>query len=672
MTRRLEDIAGLGLILLVCTLTFGVHLWRLGFYWDDYASIYVYLKHGHSVFTDWFGGQARPLGGLLSGFIWNAFGVDPLPWQVIDFALYVASVLLFWRILRVLFPDYPAQMLLIALLFAVYPSYHIRPIVVSFSLIASLVVMLGSFWLSLLAVKRRRLLWAVLAAALIPVYQLIYEQNIGYEALRPLAMAYVLMGSSLLSPEKWRSQRRIFLGLWLPLLVAALGVIFWRFVLFEPNETYGLYNQPIYLESLSGLILTFKLSLAAPVKMLLVDWVQVPYRLFVLDGVDTDLPFFLALVCLLGCLAYSWRYASDRQPPSRLAWTAVLVSFPMMGVLLLSVHVVGRQLENGVNSRWALTPSLLAALVIGLGVPRLLRSALLGQLVLVVLVVVGAAVQVGINQEYADDWTLQREVWWQIKWRAPQLHPDSLVVVVIPPKYLALGRQLNDYEVTTLTNFYYPDEAYPRVAGGDAAAVAGLYYGQGARQGNWSEVLSGRRTIFRDWVFDLDHLLVFGYDGGCLQTADPAALNQTMTDAIFTYLALLHQPRQIAETAWEQAAFEPDSKLLGEEPPHTWCFYYQRIQWATQMGLVEEATRLTDEAIQYVPPSGHSVEWIPLIEAYNRAGRYAEAEALIYKAAIYEPHARLVLCERLNRLLADGSDPAAIQQQIAHVPGCRA
>jgi hypothetical protein len=658
------------LILIVCLLGFGLQIPSLGFYWDDYASIYVYRQHGTSIFSEWTAGQGRPLGGLIIGQLWDLFGVNPLPWHMLNLVLYIASVGSFWGILRLLWGEYRTQTTLIALLFAVYPSYHLRPIPISFSLIISLVIVLLSFGLMIWAVKRKNHPLNFLAAMLIPAHPFIYEQNIGYELLRPLVIVYVVVLGSGLAWRDWRGMLRAAAPYWLPHVAWGCLFVIYRGVIFQPNETYATYNTPANLASLDSLLLMLKLSLAVPTKLLITDWATMPWRLFVGEKSDGDIPGTLAIIVLTVCLVYLWRFQRGKQaqaiPSGKTVLGVGIVGFGLIGILMLAVHLVGRVLEPGFNSRWALSPSPLAALVVGLGIPYLLGSALRGQLLLTVLVALGLSVQVAVNQEYAADWKLRQDLWWQMRWRAPALESGTMILFVNAAEDgLAFGRTLNDYELTGHSNLFYVGDSYPAVVAGEVKLAENIFIKGSSRSGVWSEVTSKRRIIFRDWAFDLNKLVVFGYNGGCLVTADPFTLSQAMPDQDFLNLAPHHNSQLIL-----------DSAPMGVEdmlnpPPNdqqNWCFYYQRIQFALQLGKDDEAERLADQALaaDLKPEKGHEVEWVPVIETYDRAGRYEEAERLIFAIAFSNDDAQRYLCERLRLLTAS----EAVQNQMRRLRRC--
>lgn len=617
---------------MICGLGFGLQVRQLGFYWDDYASLYVYQEHGAEVFAEWSGGQARLVAGYVLTAMWDTFGANPTPWHILNFALYGLSVLLFWGILRCVWPQHRTQTTLTALLFAVYPSYHLRPIPISLVIVLSLAVCLLSFYLTCWAVTRRNIPLAVVAATLIPIYQLMYEQNLAYEALRPLLILYML-GS-------WRP--RVWWPFVLPAFTVATALAVYRFVLFEPNSTYATYNEPFYLKSVEGWLLIFKYGVAAPAKMLVWDWWGVPWRVFAIESIDVDFPGLAAILALIACLFYLWRHQDQHFAPKRETLGIAVIGFLMTSLLLFFVHAVGRVVTDGFDSRWALTPSLMLALILGWGLPRLLRSAALGYMVLATLIALGVAVQVGVNEAYIADWQLRQSLGWQMRWRAPSLQSGTMVAWVTDKDSFAFDRALNDYELTAHFNLYYPDETnYPLIVGAEPAMVGLILADSLPHSGQWSETISGRDIIFRGWDYDLSKLIVFGYDGGCLITADSNTTLQLSNQVLFQGLAPLHQSGQILM----EDGLAPLS-VAGEEPAHEWCYYYQRVQWALQFKSPPDAADIADQTVRlgFSPSVGHEREWLPFILAYQAAGRLDSAQPLIYRLLLADTDNYALYC----------------------------
>jgi hypothetical protein len=104
----------------------------------------------------------------------------------------------------------------------------------------------------------------------------------------------------------------------------------------------------------------------------------------------------------------------------------------------------------------------------------------------------------------------------------------------------------------------------------------------------------------------------------------------------------------------------PTDRLVGNEPPHTWAWYFQRAELARQLGHYDELSRLgKDVYLKRLTPSDPS-EWLIFLEAAIRGGDH-DAESWIvlqlrsrHKAFI--PKVRTWLAKFLTR--AEGQEKA--------------
>jgi hypothetical protein len=114
--------------------------------------------------------------------------------------------------------------------------------------------------------------------------------------------------------------------------------------------------------------------------------------------------------------------------------------------------------------------------------------------------------------------------------------------------------------------------------------------------------------------------------------------------------------------------------LLGAEPEHRWCFYYQKADLARQQDDWETVARLGDEAFAVPLLPDDPYEYLPFIEAYARLGRVKDARLLTRQTADNMPLLKPALCavwERAGQqaaLLAETVDKLKSELQICPVP----
>jgi hypothetical protein len=71
---------------------------------------------------------------------------------------------------------------------------------------------------------------------------------------------------------------------------------------------------------------------------------------------------------------------------------------------------------------------------------------------------------------------------------------------------------------------------------------------------------------------------------------------------------------------------EPPGLVLGPEPPHEWCYFYQKAELALQSENWEEVIRLVEEASQRGLVPDDPIEWMPFLQAYAYMGEEGPLE----------------------------------------------
>jgi hypothetical protein len=87
----------------------------------------------------------------------------------------------------------------------------------------------------------------------------------------------------------------------------------------------------------------------------------------------------------------------------------------------------------------------------------------------------------------------------------------------------------------------------------------------------------------------------------------------------------------------------PPEIIFGQEPPHTWCYYYQKMSLARQRGVWDEVVALGEEALNASFEPLDQSEWMPLLEGYAYSGDLEKANSLIGKVSI-DSNLRYNLC----------------------------
>ncbi|MEL7644354.1 MAG: hypothetical protein AAGU25_09635, partial [bacterium] len=236
--------AELLVILLVCVLAYGLVIPWLGFYWDDWAFLFIRTQLGAEGLTRYFATN-RPFIAWIPQVTIPLLGTTPWKWHMFMLLVRAASVVSVWWVIRLAWQKRRSIALWAALLFAVYPGFDQQPIAINYSDFFLLFTFLMlSFGLGILAVRTPRKNWWLLLIALpLSAYNhLALEYFFLLEFLRP-----VLMWLSLQDQELNRRRRllRVLAG-WVPFLLVWAGALIWRFFIFDyqtNNYEIGLLDQ---------------------------------------------------------------------------------------------------------------------------------------------------------------------------------------------------------------------------------------------------------------------------------------------------------------------------------------------------------------------------------------------------------------------------------------------
>jgi hypothetical protein len=240
----------------------------------------------------------------------------------------------------------------------------------------------------------------------------------------------------------------------------------------------------------------------------------------------------------------------------------------------------------------------------------------------IIAALVGVSVMTHFNNGnyYRNVWRDETNLWWQMAWRAPAIEPGTVLAISTEPDSFY---PVEPQEVWAPANLIYaPDAQQPAIFGlrlTDDSAV---------------QITSGQDFTYKmqkTLQFDGNYgnaLILAAPDGdSCLRVIDGTHTAEIPVDAP----AALHwaAPRSdINRIIVEAPPPELRPSIFGEEPPHTWCYYFQKAELARQTGDWETVASLGDKARQMHYAPRDAGEWLPFIEGYTRVGRCDDARDL--------------------------------------------
>jgi len=639
---------------------------KFGYYNDDWYLIYSGISQGSGVFKTIFGID-RPFRGFFVGWMFDLFGVNA---PLYSYSAYIMRSLgalgLFW-IVRQVWPREKLAAVFLGIVCLIYPGFLDQPNAIDYqSHIWAYSLEIGSIALSLYAMKSGMRLWQrillILTALLCQVLALLLmEYYIGLEGLRLLLM--IVQVNHILDGDRKR-KLRLFLAYWLPFLASAAGFMLWRQFIFVNQR--GATDIQLMLTQLVNSPLQESAWMA--VRMLqdllnvsLMAWAVPVYNLVFSLGLKQFLLVF-GLAAAAGLVAWGGMASVDRRPgarsdSSRLPEANTSLELAVVGVLsmaaaLVPVHLGNRHVVFDSFSRFTLTASIGAGMLLVAVWYSLISHTRLRLVFPIVLVVLGVIVHNANSIEYVSRWDIMRNFWWQASWRVPQFKPGTILVV----DYAGYG-VAEDYFVWGPASLIYGDEKNQDYT--DLPVLAAtldkrdLIKAIGQEKDEFD-----RRSIIGEKDFANLLVLSMATARSCVQVLDEKREVSNLSRIEVIALAPYSHQRQI-ETQSE--LHHPSEEIFGIPPAQDWCYFYQAAGLLRQRGDWEGITLIGDEALERGLKPGDSMEWLPFILAYAYTGRYDRMDSLVpYVQDV--PFIALQAC----KLLQNDPDQASTQFPQAH------
>jgi hypothetical protein len=674
-------------LLLLCLASFGLLAWRLGFYWDDWPTIWYLHNFGPSSFRQGFATD-RPLLAYVFMFTTSLLGESAAAWQYFGILSRWICALCFWWALRLTWPERPLVTTWAAIFFAIYPGFRQGYISVTYSngfLVYSLYIL--SFVGMLLALRRRRGAWVLnLASAVLASLTLfISEYFFGLELLRPVLLwVFERRGE----PSTARLSRRVALS-WLPYLIGAGLFLYWRLVLhITPRGNVVLFSllQAHPFQTLLGLAGTIFQDLF---EVTLLSWIK---TLILPRLADIGLLYLLGyLGVTLGvaglCVFYLWRLQGNAALPAPLPpasregkkWSFRLsLDMPFLKIILAGLFtllVAGwpiwtTDLHFDLVFPWdrftlMMMPgaSILLTGIIGLVARSPRRRGVL----------VGALVGLAAGMHYYDavgyraEWLSQKAFFWQLTWRIPGLERGTaLLTADLPFIYYS------DNSLSAPLNWTYdPGNTSHQMSYLVYDVESRLYKDLPSLDPGLPIDMPYRVTNFQGSTSQA--VLFFYTPPRCLKVMHP------LEDSNLPYKPLLipetlplSRPELIVTGADSPAS--PPFKIFGPEPQPDWCYYFENAELASQSGDWATVVALSEPALGLKKEFDRETasELMPFIKGFAYTGVWDRAVELSKQAIGASPKMQNMLCQAWylmrDRTPAGDSKDVAYSQVAKEIP----
>lgn len=629
-------------------LTYGLLIPWVGFYWDDWNFAWISHFLGAGEFLPAFQ-PFRPFLGPIFAVTTSIFHESPLGWQLFGLLIRFLIAYAAWWALNQVWPGQKRQVLLVSLFMLIFPGYGQQW--VAFTHInQELIPLLGyilSFGTTAWALRstKKRIPLVMLSLALMFLGLFTTEYFIGIESLRLLMIWFML-------PEGGLKQRIInTVKAWLPYLALWLANAAWLNYYYHRGgyNSYSMQGSKV-LSDIPALLGELINSLSTGG---FASWFQV-FGIFSQPVLSASLWLSLGLGALTFTLTVFYllklNLPEEASTLSEDRWAVQAITLGVVGVLAGRLPSFVAGLPLSLDFPWdrfmiSILPGacfLLAGLI-----ELLIKSDRRKVFVIALLVALSASHQFDEANAYRRDWEQQKAFFWQLSWRIPAMKPDTILLThVLPMQYES------DLSLSAPLNWMYAPKPGSRTLD-YILLYSTIRLGQPAFPGlqpNLPVDVPFRTASFKS---NTSNTVVITFPTeGCLKVLDPVYSNRK------TFAAL---PYMLTDTIGlsDPARILPDAPppqvpaLLGTEPAHGWCYFYEKAELARQIDDWDKVARLGKEAFKLGLTPVDSYEWLPFIEADVRAGLANEAQKHASQLAKENPTLLPGLCAIWERAKLD-------------------
>jgi len=632
-SSRRETLLSILLIALTTALTYGALISQLGFYRDDWYLVWTSQTQGWNGMLSLFVGD-RPFDGWLYAIDFSMAGVSPLTWHLYVLGIKLTSALAFFWLLRSVWENRKLETTFIALLFVVYPGYYQQPdALTAKQLLLAYAAAMLSLALTVNAVKASKtaykILFTFLAALLSVFYILIYEAFVGIEAARILFLGYIFFQQN----KNWKESVRLSLINAVPYIAFTGAFVYWRIFIFtSTRKATSVINLTDMYSSSHGLISLVVEGAKDLIETTFLAW-GVPFYQFSNQAIYKETGQALALavgVTLLGLGYYllTQTYigrgrartnadedkirdirvnprpieneADDSAPRDWLILGAMIIVVTTIPIVAAGRNVIfGQQWD-----RYTYQSIFGVALFMG-GIIFYVVKNNLRWLLLTALILSGVMTQFFSASYYRAFWKIERDAWRQLTWRAPQIDDGTNLVVALPSGFgLA-----EEYEVWAPVNMiYHPKNPTVKIAGQIFFNDVWIDLAKGNQE---TRIVRGTISVSRDYGKSI--ILSQPTPQSCLHVLDGRRFEQAVTERVDVRVIAKYSN---TEYIHDGVAPTPPVNVFGAEPSHGWCYYYQKMDLARQLGDWKTAADLADQATSLGLEPQDLSEWMPALEAY--------------------------------------------------------
>jgi hypothetical protein len=309
-------------------------------------------------------------------------------------------------------------------------------------------------------------------------------------------------------------------------------------------------------------------------------------------------------------------------------------------------------------SRFTL-PFMLAAALIVAGLIDLIPSSRLRYGILALIVGLAVGRQFLWSSDYIRDWQAQKNLFWQMIWRAPGLKPNTIVLMNEELKFYA------DNSLSAPLNWIYAPE-------NRSDQIEYVFFYPTNRLGESLPALEPDLSIQYDYIAgrfrgNTSQAVAFYYDPpACLRLLEPGL---DTGNRFIQVESLMREASALSNHGMilaEPAARMPE--IYGPEPEHNWCYYFQKADLARQLGHWAEVVELGNTAFKLDDHPNNPVERFVFIEGYAHTGDWDAALKISRDAyRVSKDYVGPLLCQLWQRIETETTGSVEQTQALSEV-----
>ena len=646
-------------LLLIGLIAHGYAITSLGYFWDDWEVVFLLntknlpLLYGYFAFD-------RPFAWPYQ-LMYAVFGMNPIAWHLVTLLLRWAGILLIYYSLRLLWPRYDSYLRWLGALLIVYPGFFQQSISAAYNRhFTAFFLFALSIYLMVLAVKYPKRAWILFPLSWLTAFVQVFtiEYFVGLELIRPFILWLLIY------PEnKNHIKKSIGKTLWrsLPYLILLGFYFWWRIFYFPSTLSRSNYAGDFkMLEDFRTSLLGGSLALLTRaffdlVYSTLQVWLS---GLLKVDGFtfQSKVVWFSFGIGILLTLLFAFFQDVNNEAETNPAKTSLsLFLFGLWAFLTgsLTTWLTSKQLSGG--GKWDDRFSL--AVMFGAGLMTLalilwLVRAEKRKLLLGFLLFLSITTQVLTVNKYRLDWAVQRDYYWQLAWRVPALMPDTAIVSLEQP-----SESIPGYDASFALNILFRGNVV------DGSAPYWFFTNNRFLNFDFRPGIAisyiDRNLHFAGDTSSAISIIHQGEDK-CLEVLDTDYTGQPFYSAGEDQLIAVSNVSRILP---DSKAAAPDPDIFGSEPPHDWCYYFEKADLARQEKDWQTVLSLEKQAKKQNLAPKFGPEYIPFIEAHAQVGDWQTAYDLSAAMQKLTTQTEPLLCQNWDRLgKLPGADANIVNQ----------